>query len=101
MKPVMLAPIVNKVSKRPAFSTRSTTKPSSSSELSFQLNTTLLLADLSFVSVVTCPVPGKGNFFLEPLAKAGAADKAQIYGQWGLDHGPYFMHGTITGLAIS
>jgi hypothetical protein len=67
----------------------------------FQLNTTLLLADLSFVSVVTCPVPGKGNMFLEPLGKTGASDKAQIYGQWGLDHGPYFMHGTITGLAIA
>jgi hypothetical protein len=67
----------------------------------FQLTSTLLLADLSFVKVVTCPVPSKGNFFLEPLGKTGASDKAQIYGQWGLNHGPCFMHGTLTGLAVS
>jgi len=67
----------------------------------FQVTSVVGLYDLSFVSVVTCPVPGKGNLFLEPLAKIGASEKHQIYGQLGLDHGPEFMHGHISGLATS
>jgi hypothetical protein len=47
------------------------------------------------------PVPGKGNFFWEPLAKTGAADKSQLYGQWGLDHGHEWLHGKITGLSTT
>ena len=47
------------------------------------------------------PVPGKGNFFLEPLSKTGAADKYQIYGQAGLDYGAEWYHGKITGLATT
>lgn len=47
---------------------------------------------------VYMPVPGKGNFFLEPLAKVGAADKYQLYGQIGLDYGASWYHGKITGL---
>lgn len=46
-------------------------------------------------------VPGKGNFFVEDLAKTGAADKKQLYGQVGLDYGAEWMHGKITGLATS
>jgi hypothetical protein len=67
----------------------------------FQSTSVLGLYDMAFVSVVSCPVPGKGHMFLEPLGKTGASDKSQIYGQLGLDHGPQFMHGTITGLATS
>lgn len=67
----------------------------------FQSVSVLGLFDLNFLSVVTCPVPGKGNLFLEPLAKIGASEKYQIYGQLGVDHGPEFMHGTITGLAYA
>lgn len=52
---------------------------------------------------VCCPVyldvPGKGNFFLEELAKSGAGEKYQIYGQVGLDYGAEWYHGKITGLA--
>jgi hypothetical protein len=62
---------------------------------------TLLIADMPFVKVVSQPVPGKGNFFYEELAKIGASERGQIFGQWGLDHGPCFMHGTLTGLATS
>jgi hypothetical protein len=61
----------------------------------------LLIADMPFVKVVSQPVPGKGNFFYEDLAKVGASERGQIFGQWGLDHGPQFMHGTITGLATA
>ena len=38
-------------------------------------------------------VPGKGNFFYEPLAKTGAAERGQIFGQIGLDYGPEWFHG--------
>ena len=37
----------------------------------------------------------------EALSKTGASEDGQIFGQIGLDHGPKFMHGTITGLTES
>jgi len=61
----------------------------------------LLVADLSVISVVTQPVPGKGNMFYEELSRTGAAERGEIFGQIGLDHGPCFAHGTLTGLATS
>lgn len=60
---------------------------------------TLLIADMAVVKPVTQPVPGKGNFFYEELAKDGGAERGQIYGLFGLDHGPAFAHGVITNLA--
>lgn len=62
---------------------------------------TLLLADLSVVAPVFQVVPDKGNLFYEPLAKTGAGEQGQLFGQIGLDHGPSFAHGTITGLSTS
>ena len=44
-------------------------------------------------------VPGKGNFFLEELAKTGASTKKQIFGQIGLDHGPEWYSAKITHLS--
>jgi hypothetical protein len=32
-------------------------------------------------------VPGKGHFFAEPLAKTGAKDRVQLYGEVGLQYG--------------
>lgn len=61
----------------------------------------LLLADMSVIRPVTQPVPGKGNFFVEELAKVGASENSQIFGKYGLDHGPAFAHGKITGLTTS
>lgn len=58
----------------------------------------ILVADVSKIAPVFQPVPGKGNFFEEPLAKQGASDRIQIYGQVGLAHAPAFLHGSITGL---
>ena len=46
------------------------------------------------------PVPGKGNFFLEELAKTGAGEKYQLFGQIGLDHGPEWYHGRFTGIDV-
>ena len=48
---------------------------------------------------VELPVPGKGNFFLEPLGKKGASNEHMIYGQLGLDYGAEWCHGKITGLS--
>lgn len=62
---------------------------------------TLLIADVALCSPVFQPVPGKGNLFYEELARTGAAEKGQIFGQIGLDYGPAFAHGTITGLATA
>lgn len=60
---------------------------------------TALLLDLDVLAPVFQPVPGKGNFFLEPLAKTGAGEKYQLFGQIGLDHGPEWFHGKFTGIA--
>lgn len=59
------------------------------------------LFDMSVIAPVFQPVPAKGNLFYEELSKTGAAETGQIFGQLGLDHGPGFMHGKITGLATS
>ncbi|WFA10338.1 DUF5309 family protein [Tissierella sp. Yu-01] len=64
----------------------------------FMPQDTLLFTELDVMAPVFQPVPGKGNFFYEELAKVGASEDGQIFGQFGLDHGPAFMHGSITGL---
>lgn len=53
------------------------------------------------ISPVEQPVPTKGNFFLEPLAKTGAGEKYQLFGQIGLDYGNELLHGKITGLSTT
>lgn len=58
----------------------------------------ILIADVANIAPVFQEVPGKGVLFLEDLAKTGASEKKQIYGQIGLDHGPAFLHASITGL---
>lgn len=60
---------------------------------------TVYAFNFGVIGPVEQPVPGKGNFFYEPLAKTGAGENGQIYGQLGLDHGPEWMHGKITGLS--
>ncbi|MBQ1412096.1 MAG: DUF5309 family protein, partial [Clostridia bacterium] len=60
----------------------------------------LLGVDISCVRPVEQDVPGKGNFFLEPLAKNGAAEEYQIFGQIGLDHGPAWKHFQIKGIKV-
>lgn len=67
---------------------------------------TVLFADMSAVYLVKQPVPGKaylpdGMFFYEELAKTGAAEKGQLYGQLGIDYGSEKYHGTITGTATA
>ena len=62
---------------------------------------TALLLDFSVIAPVMQPVPGKGNFFLEPLAKTGAGEKYQIFGQVGLDHGPEWFHAKFTNVSTT
>ena len=62
---------------------------------------TALLLNLDVLAPVYQPVPGKGNFFLEQLAKVGAGEKYQLFGQIGLDHGPEWYHAKFTGISTS
>ena len=59
----------------------------------------LLIVDVAFCKPVFLDIPGKGHFFVEPVAQSGAAYKYQVYGEVGLEYGPEMFHGQITGLA--
>lgn len=55
---------------------------------------------LAVVSLEECrpaflEIPNKGHFFAEPLAKTGASDKVQIYGEIGLQYGNERKHGKL------
>lgn len=67
----------------------------------FMPDDSILLADVAHIAPVFQAVPGKGVLFQEDLAKLGASDRVQLYGQIGLAHGPAFLHGAITGLATA
>lgn len=62
---------------------------------------TALIFNPKYIGPVEQPVPEKGNFFLEELAKTGAGAKYQIFGQIGLDHGPEWYAAKITGLSTT
>jgi len=55
--------------------------------------------EMSVCKPVFLPVPKKGLLFYEELAKTGASEKGQVYGQLGIDYGPEEYHGKITGLS--
>lgn len=61
---------------------------------------TMIVCSLEQLSPVFLEIPGKGHMFQEPLAKTGAQDKTQIYGEVGLAYGSERSHGAITGLAV-
>ncbi|MEU7814124.1 DUF5309 family protein [Pseudonocardia sp. NPDC049154] len=58
------------------------------------------LVDLSQINPVFLSIPGKGVLFEEELAKTGATDKTQIYGELGLKYGDERRHGVLRGLAV-
>lgn len=62
---------------------------------------TAVLFDPSVMAPVEQLVPGKGNFFMEELAKVGAGTRYQIFGQIGLDCGPEWYSAKITGLSTA
>lgn len=60
----------------------------------------ICVATLSECAPVFLEVPGKGHFFAEPLAKVGASDDAQLYGEVGLEYGAESHHALVTGLNV-
>lgn len=60
----------------------------------------LVVCSLEQCMPVFLEVPDKGHFFAEPLAKTGASDDVQLYGEVGLAYGNEKAHGYIAGLAL-
>lgn len=61
---------------------------------------TIIVASLEQLDAVFLNIPGKGVLFDEPLAKTGASDESQLYGEIGLKYGSERSHGVLTGLAV-
>lgn len=60
----------------------------------------IAVVSLDQVSPVFLETPGKGVFFAEPLAKTGAFDAVQLYGEIGLKYGAETSHGVLRGLKV-
>lgn len=56
---------------------------------------TVLFLELDVMKPCFMPIPGKGHFFLEPLAKSGSYDRQQLYGEIGLKYGPQGWHASV------
>lgn len=61
----------------------------------------ILIADVAHCAPVFMEVPGKGVLFVEEKEAPAASQRRMLYGQIGLDHGPAFLHASITGLATA
>lgn len=61
----------------------------------------LLVVSLEVCAPVFLEIPGKGFLFEEVLAKTGASEKRQIYGEVGLKYGWEGQHGKIINLATT
>jgi len=66
-----------------------------------QSTSVVTLLDMAHLAPVWQPTPGKGNFFYEALAKTGASENGQLFGQASVSYGAGRFHGTITDLATS
>ncbi|WP_282795178.1 DUF5309 family protein [Streptomyces sp. CC224B] len=71
--------------------------------LNVMLNRHMPADQVAVVSLEQCmpvyqEIPGKGHFFAEPLARTGAKDRTQLYGEVGLKYGNERTHGKITNL---
>lgn len=62
---------------------------------------TALVLNFDVIAPVEQIVPGKGNFYLQEMAKTGFSTKYSILGQIGLDHGPEWCHGKFTNIKTS
>lgn len=62
---------------------------------------TIIVASLEDCAPAFMEIPGKGHFFAEPLAKTGASEKVQIYGEIGLRYGNEKKHGKLTNVAVA
>ncbi|MGW1039887.1 SU10 major capsid protein [Streptomyces sp. NPDC002547] len=61
---------------------------------------TIVVASLEQLRPVFLNIPGKGTFFEEPLAKTGASDESQLYGEIGLEYGNERAHAVMNGLKV-
>lgn len=61
----------------------------------------IAVSSLDELAPVFLRVPGRGFLFAEPLAKTGASDRFQIYGEVGLRYGNERSHGKITNLTTT
>lgn len=61
---------------------------------------TIAALSLEQLTPVFLNIPGKGVFFDEPLAKTGASDERQLYGEIGLKYGLERAHAVMTGLVV-
>lgn len=82
---------------------RVTTIETDFGRINVMLNRHMPTDQLAVVSIEECaprflPIPGKGFLFLDELAKVGAAEKRQVYGEIGLEYGLEQHHGKITNL---
>jgi hypothetical protein len=59
---------------------------------------TMIAIEMDVTKPCFMPIPGKGHFFLEPLAKSGSYDRQQLYGEIGLKYGPPGWHGKVDNL---
>lgn len=71
--------------------------------LNIMLNRHMPNGALQVVSLEDCAprfleIPGKGHFFVEPLAKTGAAERDQLYGEIGLEYGNERKHAKLLGV---
>ena len=62
---------------------------------------TIIVASLEDCAPAFMEIPGKGHFFAEPLAKTGASEKVQIYGEIGLRYGNEAKHGKIVNAGVA
>jgi hypothetical protein len=61
----------------------------------------IAVVDLSVCWPVFTEIPAKGVLFVEPLARTGATENFQLYGEVGLEFGPEKYHGVIKDLLNS
>lgn len=71
--------------------------------INVMLNRYMPTDELALVSLDVCVpcfllIPGKGFLFWEDLAKIGASDRSQVYGEIGLEYGAEIQHGRIVGI---
>ena len=58
----------------------------------------IAVVDLSACYPVFLEIPNKGLLFVEPLAKTGATENYQLYGEVGLEYGPETYHGLLADI---
>lgn len=61
----------------------------------------IMVVSMDQLRPVYLETPGKGHFFAEPLAKTGASERVQLYGEVGLEYGAESAHGAYYGFKLT